>query len=91
MYFRQLPCKSVKKTNWGLILRIIIIYNRNMIICVCKNISSEQLQDCRRRGMSLAEIAEQMGLGSRCGSCLEYACQLLRDEAATHEATTKAA
>ena len=47
-----------------------------MIVCICKNINSHQLEECLARGMSLDDISEEMGLGKGCGSCIEYACSL---------------
>ena len=50
-----------------------------MIVCICKNINSSQLKECLNRGMSLDDISQEMGLGTGCGSCLEYACGLIND------------
>lgn len=52
-----------------------------MIICVCKNVNSHQLKECLQRGMSLEDISEEMGLGTGCGRCLEYACSIAEKEA----------
>ena len=51
-----------------------------MIICVCKNVNSRQFRECLAQGMSLDDIAEQMGLGKGCGRCLEHACNLAEKE-----------
>lgn len=53
----------------------------HMIICVCKNVNSRQLKECLAKGMSLDDISEQMGLGTGCGRCLEYACSVAEKEA----------
>ena len=52
-----------------------------MVICVCKNVNSRQLQECLQRGMSLDDIANEMGLGTGCGRCLEYVCLIAGQEA----------
>lgn len=51
-----------------------------MIVCLCKNVNSRQLQECLQKGMSLDDISQEMGLGTGCGSCLEYACRLVEKE-----------
>ena len=51
-----------------------------MIICVCKNVNSRQLRECLQRGMSLDDISREMGLGTGCGRCLEYACTVAEKE-----------
>ncbi len=51
-----------------------------MIICVCKNVNSKQLKEYLAQGMSLEDISEQIGLGTGCGSCLEYACRVADKE-----------
>jgi len=51
-----------------------------MIICICKNVNSRQLRECLQRGMSLDDITEEMGLGTGCGRCMEYACTLVEKE-----------
>ena len=53
-----------------------------MIICLCKNVNSQQLKECLQRGMSLDDISEEMGLGTGCGGCLEYACNMIERESA---------
>ena len=71
--------RSQGKLQIKLILRIVLIYNTVMIVCVCKNINSRQLKDRLQRGMSIEDISLEMGLGTGCGRCLEYACSLIED------------
>ncbi len=52
-----------------------------MIVCVCKNVNSRQLRECLQRGMSLDDISKEMGLGTGCGNCLEYAVGVAEKEA----------
>ena len=51
-----------------------------MVVCICKNINSRQLRECLQSGMSIEDISEEMGLGTGCGRCLEYACNLVEQE-----------
>lgn len=51
-----------------------------MIICICKNINTSQLRDGLQRGLSLDDITDEMGLGTGCGSCLEYASSMIQKE-----------
>ena len=53
-----------------------------MIVCVCKNLNSGQLKEYIQRGMSIEDISEEIGLGTGCGACLEYACNLVEKELA---------
>ena len=71
--------RSQGKLQINLILRIVLIYNVLMIVCICKNINSRQFKDCLQRGMSIEDISLEMGLGTGCGRCLEYACSLIED------------
>ena len=64
----------------NLILRIVLIYNNVMIICVCKNVNSRQLTECLQRGLSLDDISKEVGLGTGCGKCLEYAVGVVERE-----------
>ena len=59
-----------------------------MILCVCKNVNSQQFQDCLQRGMSVEDISAAMGLGSECGCCLEYACRLAEQKQVQHQNTS---
>ncbi|MFT7219653.1 MAG: bacterioferritin-associated ferredoxin [Candidatus Azotimanducaceae bacterium] len=63
-----------------LMLRIVLIYNSDMIICVCTNVNSRQLRECLQRGMSIEDISEEVGLGTGCGRCLEYATHIVEKE-----------
>ena len=51
-----------------------------MIICVCKNVNSRQLKECLSQGMTLDDISKEMGLGTGCGNCLEYAVHMIERE-----------
>ena len=52
-----------------------------MIVCICKNVNSRELRECLAKGMSIDDISQEMGLGTGCGTCLEYACSLVEKEA----------
>ncbi|MBT4159929.1 MAG: hypothetical protein HOE54_01385 [Gammaproteobacteria bacterium] len=42
--------------------------------------NSNQLKECLQRGMSLDDISQEMGLGTGCGRCLEYAGSIAEKE-----------
>lgn len=42
-----------------------------MIICLCNNISYEQVSNLIKENKTLEEIKSTYGLGSSCGSCVE--------------------
>jgi len=44
-----------------------------MIICVCKNINSAEVKDHLADGKTIDDISSELGLGTGCGRCLEYA------------------
>ena len=71
--------RSQEELQIKLILRIVLIYNVDMIVCVCKNINSRQLKERLQRGMSIEDISLEMGLGTGCGRCLEYVCGLIEE------------
>ena len=52
-----------------------------MIVCICQNISSRDLRERLARGLSIEEVSQELGLGTGCGACLEYACQMLAEAA----------
>ena len=53
-----------------------------MIVCICKNISSKQLKECLHLGMTTEDICYELGLGTECGSCLDYARNIVEDYSA---------
>ena len=56
---------------------MILIYNKLMIVCVCKNINSKKILQGLGAGLTLDEIKMQFGMGSKCGNCLETAQKLV--------------
>ena len=57
---------------------MILIYNRLVIICVCKNINSRKILQGLDAGLTLEEIKTQFEMGSKCGNCLETAQKLVK-------------
>ncbi|MBT3427591.1 MAG: (2Fe-2S)-binding protein [Gammaproteobacteria bacterium] len=57
-------------------LRIVLIYNSGMIVCICNRISSSEIQSYLEQGKGLNAVMADLGLGSNCGSCLETALEL---------------
>ncbi len=53
-----------------------------MIVCVCKRINSAQIKEAVDRGITdVGELAEQLGLGTGCGRCVEFTRQMVREQA----------
>ena len=52
-----------------------------MIVCICQNISSRDLRERLAGGLSMQEVCDELGLGTGCGACLEYARQMLAEAA----------
>tara|TARA_Y100001935_G_C17284788_1_gene499681 strand:+ start:102 stop:290 length:189 start_codon:yes stop_codon:yes gene_type:complete len=48
-----------------------------MVVCVCKNVNSKKILQGLGAGLTLEDITVQLGLGSKCGSCLETARELV--------------
>jgi bacterioferritin-associated ferredoxin len=51
-----------------------------MYVCICRGITEKQIrQVAQQQPCSMQELSATMGVGVDCGSCTEYACQLLQD------------
>ncbi|WP_081496492.1 bacterioferritin-associated ferredoxin [Herbaspirillum sp. YR522] len=51
-----------------------------MIVCVCNNISEGKIHQAVDAGMtSMAELREQLGVGTCCGKCHSCAKNVLRE------------
>ena len=57
-------------------LRIVLIFNVTMIVCICNRISSSEIQSYLEQGRGLKAVMADLGLGNSCGSCLETALEL---------------
>jgi len=54
-----------------------------MIVCVCNNISEGKIHQAVDAGMtSMAELREQLGVGTCCGKCHSCAKNVLRERLA---------
>ena len=52
-----------------------------MIVCICNAINEAELRGCARRGARTPEAAyEALGHEPQCGSCLNYAQQVMDEE-----------
>lgn len=52
-----------------------------MIICVCKRINSAQIEAALEQGITeVDELTQQLGLGTGCGRCVEFAHQMIQRE-----------
>ncbi|ANV85286.1 glycoprotein [Picosynechococcus sp. PCC 7003] len=51
-----------------------------MYVCLCRGITEKQIrQAAEQQSCSMKELSSVMGVGMDCGTCLEYAAQLLQD------------
>ena len=49
-----------------------------MYVCVCNAVTDRQIAQALRSGArDLADVTQQLGVGSNCGSCLSYAQELI--------------
>lgn len=49
-----------------------------MYVCICKGITQKDIQNAVEEGFSLSDMRKKMGLASECGSCCQYAKQLVK-------------
>lgn len=49
-----------------------------MYVCLCKNITQKQLEEAVEQGYGYAQIRQNMGLATDCGSCGQNAKQIIR-------------
>ena len=50
-----------------------------MYVCVCRAINEKDLKKAYAQGLdSLPELRREMGLGTGCGSCVNYTLELLK-------------
>ncbi len=55
-----------------------------MIVCICNNISSNDINDAIRGGArSVSDIQASLSLGSNCGSCKQEAKRMLDNQIVT--------
>ncbi len=51
-----------------------------MIVCVCNNISDREIRQAAELGIaSIAELRQELGVGTMCGKCVSYAREVLHD------------
>ena len=51
-----------------------------MYICICNAVTERAVRECARNGAcSLEQLSFELGVGSGCGRCRDYASKLLRD------------
>lgn len=41
-----------------------------MIVCLCKGITEEKIQDLLNKGLPAQEVLKRLGVGSDCGICV---------------------
>ncbi|WP_020656436.1 (2Fe-2S)-binding protein [Massilia niastensis] len=51
-----------------------------MIVCVCNNISDREIRQAADLGISsIAELRQELGVGTMCGKCVSYAREVLHE------------
>ena len=59
-----------------------------MIVCVCNNVSDHKIRQAVDEGMtSLAELRQNLNVGTCCGKCHACAKQVIRDRLASQPAS----
>jgi bacterioferritin-associated ferredoxin len=55
-----------------------------MIVCVCHAVTDKQIRNCARLGCTSVEaLSFELGVGTQCGCCKEFAAQVLAEEHGT--------
>ena len=55
-----------------------------MYVCICNAITDKQIREAARAGArDLWDLQKELGVASNCGSCKEYAMEVLREEASS--------
>lgn len=66
-----------------ILISIILLFSRRkaaLIVCVCKQVSESELAQAMSEGhRSLDALSQCLGVGTGCGSCVDYAEELLQD------------
>jgi len=50
-------------------MRAIRIYNRRMIVCVCRRVSDREIARHAHAGMDFDDIQFELGVATQCGQC----------------------
>ena len=50
-------------------MRAILIYNRYMIVCVCRRVSDREIARHAKAGMDFDDIQFELGVATQCGQC----------------------
>jgi bacterioferritin-associated ferredoxin len=75
-----------------LYLRIVLIYNTAMIVCICHRVSDREITRHARAGMSFDDIQLELGVATQCGQCegcardIHSQCQTSTPQAHCHKA-----
>lgn len=60
-----------------------------MIICVCKNVSTNTIQELIQNHKQLSEIISELSIGTTCGKCLDCFHELYNHDLKSSEDCTK--
>ena len=51
-----------------------------MYVCMCAGVTDDQILDAAKLGMNAHDIADSLGVGSGCGTCMEFFYDLVASE-----------
>lgn len=52
-----------------------------MIVCICKRVNSAEIRAAVQRGAAdVTEVSRELGLGTGCGRCVEFAERMIQQE-----------
>jgi bacterioferritin-associated ferredoxin len=61
-----------------------------MIVCVCNNISDREIRQAVDLGISsIAELRQELGVGTMCGKCVSYAREVLHEHVESKTVVTE--
>lgn len=62
-----------------------------MYVCLCKAVTQQQIESSVAQGADYAQVREELGVGTDCGSCGQCAKQLVREYSSKQSLLFKAA
>jgi len=65
-------------------MRAIRIYNRRMIVCICRRVSDREIVRHARAGMDFDDIQFELGVAMQCGQCEGCARDIVAQCSAAH-------
>lgn len=60
-----------------------------MIVCLCKGITEEKIEDLINKGLPTTEVLKKLGVGSDCGICVLDAVESIQAKSKSAKLTKK--